>query len=85
MQSNDQILQNIVAYVFTPLYQAVVGVAFLYFLYGVVRFLLDMKDPEQKNIGKSHLLWGTIGLFIILSAGAILRLFNDIFGGMFTY
>ncbi len=81
----DQILGNVVKYVFSPLYQLAVGVAFIYFLYGAFMFIVNINDPEKKNIGKSHLLWGTIGLFIILSVGGILKLFNDVFGGMFQY
>lgn len=81
----EQVLGRVVTEVFSPLYQAVAGVAFLYFLYGVVMFIINMNDPEKKNTGKQHLLWGTIGLFIILSVGGILQLFNSILGGMFQF
>jgi hypothetical protein len=81
----EKILENVVTEVLSPLYQAVVGVAFLYFLYGVVMFIINMNDPDKKNTGKQHLLWGTVGLFIILSVGGILQLFNSIFDGMFKF
>jgi hypothetical protein len=83
--NNEQILQNVITEIFSPLYMLAVGIAFLYFLYGVLRFILDMNDPEKKNIGKNHMLWGTIGLFIILSVGGILKLFNELFDGMFKF
>lgn len=81
----EQVLQSVVTTIFSPLYQLAVGLAFVYFLFGVFRFILDMNDPERKNIGKGHLLWGTVGLFIIFSVGGILRLYNDIFGGLFVF
>ncbi len=81
----EQVLQSVIANVFSPLYQLAVGISFIYFLYGVFRFIIDMNDPERKNIGKGHLLWGTVGLFIIFSVGGILRLYNDIFGGLFIF
>jgi hypothetical protein len=81
----EQVLQNVVTTIFTPLYQLAVGIAVVYFLYGALRFIIDMNDPERKNIGKEHLFWGTIGLFIIFSVGGVLRLFSDIFGGFFVY
>ena len=81
----DAILQKIGEEIFSPLYQLVVGIAFVYFLYGVFMFIVNMRDPEKKNFGKSQLLYGTIGLFIILSVGGILQLFNSVFEGMFVF
>lgn len=83
--SGEQVLQNVVTEIFNPLYQLAVGVSIVYFLYGVFRFILDFNDPQKKNLGKSHLLYGTIGLFIILSVGGILQFFNTLFDGMFVY
>lgn len=76
----DIILQKVVTEIFTPLYQVVVGIAFLYFLFGVVKFIYDSRNPSEKNTGKQHLFWGIIGLFIILSVGGILKVFGSIFG-----
>lgn len=78
----DTILQKLTEEIFSPLYKAVVGVAFVYFLYGATKFIVDMNHPEEKNTGKQHLFWGTIGLFIIFSVGGILNLFGNIFGGL---
>jgi hypothetical protein len=83
--TGEQVLQNVITEIFNPMYKLAVGLATVYFFYGVYQFILNLNDPEKKNIGKDHLLYGTIGLFIILSVGGILRFFNDIFGGMFTY
>ena len=83
--TGEQVLQNVVTEIFNPLYKLAVGIAILYFLYGVFKFILDMNDPEKKNFGKSHLLWGTVGLFIILSVGGILKFFSQTLGSMFVY
>ena len=81
----EEVLQKVVSEILSPLYQLAAGLAFVYFLYGAFRFIIDLNDPTKKNVGKEHLLWGTVGLFIILSVGGILRLFNDVFGGLFTF
>ncbi len=81
--SGEQILSNVVTELFSPLYQAAVGVAILYFLYGVAKYVLDLNNPEKQTFGKSHLLWGMVGLFIILSVGGILNALNESLGGMF--
>ncbi len=80
--TGEKILENIVTEIFNPLYQLAVALAFLYFLYGVYKFIIELDDPQRKIIGKSHLLYGLIGLFIILSAGGIIKIFGDMFEGM---
>lgn len=81
----EQVFQRVVSEIFSPLYGLVAACAFVYFLYGGFRFIVDMQDPEKKNFGKSHLLWGTIGLFIIFSVGGILKIFNSVFEGLFVF
>lgn len=83
MSNSEQILANVVREIFSPLYQAVVGVSILYFLYGVAKYVIDLNNPEKKTDGRSHMLWGTLGLFIVLSVGGILEIFKGFFGGMF--
>jgi hypothetical protein len=83
--TGNLILQNTVKHVFSPLYQLAAATAVAYFLFGVAKFIYDLNDPEKKTLGKSHLLWGMVGLFIILSIGGILPGLNNLIGGMFSY
>lgn len=83
--NGELVLQKVVSEIFSPLYQLAVGIALVYFFYGVAKFIYDMNDPEKKNFGKSHLLWGLVGLFIIFSVGGIIEGSNSILGGMFSY
>jgi hypothetical protein len=83
--TGEEVLGRVVTEVFSPLYMLVASCAFVYFLYGGVKFIIALNDPDQKNKGKQHLLWGTIGLFIIFSVGGILKLFNEVFDGLFTF
>ena len=81
----EAILEKIVSEFLSPMYKAVVAFAFLYFLYGVVMFIININDPEKKNLGKSHMLYGLLGLFILFSIGGILEVLNNVLSGMFTY
>lgn len=81
--NNDQLLAHITSEIFTPLYQVAVGVAILYFLYGAAKYVIDLNTPDKKSFGRSHLFYGMIGLFIMLSVGGILNTLNGIFGNMF--
>ncbi len=83
--NGEDVLGKVVTEVLSPLYGLAAACAFVYFLYGGFRFIMDMNDPEKKNTGKRNLLWGTIGLFIIFSVGGILKFFDELLGGMFTF
>ena len=76
----DAVLERIVVEIFNPLYKAAVAASFVYFMYGVVKYLRDLRNPQDKNTGKQHLLWGMVGLFIIFSVGGIINLFGSMFG-----
>lgn len=63
-----------------PLYKLATACAFIYFLYGGLRYVYELRNPDERSNGKRHLLWGTVGLFIIFSAGAIINFFGSLFG-----
>lgn len=79
----EQVLSRVITEIYSPIYQAVVGVSILYFLYGVAKYVIDMNNPEKQTFGRSHLLWGMVGLFIVLSVGGILKFLSGMFDGLF--
>lgn len=86
MPTADTFLQNVITEIFSPLYQLAVGIAIIYFLYGAARFVYDLNTSkaDRQEDGRRHLLWGTVGLFILLSLGGILRLMDETLGGFFA-
>lgn len=83
--ATDALLQKAIQYVLQPIYQITVVVAFLYFLFGVAFLLFQMNNPEKREQARTHLLYGVIGLFIILSVGAIIKFINTLVGGGLVY
>lgn len=83
MSEPEEVLSNLITEVFSPIYQAVIGVTILYFLYGVMKYVFDLNNPEKQTFGRSHLLWGSVGLFIVFTVGGVLGMFENIFGSMF--
>lgn len=85
MPQADAILTNVVTELFSPLYQLAVGVTIVYFLYGVTRYIIDLSssNAERQDAGRRHLLYGMIGLFIVLSVGGILKAMDGVLGGFF--
>lgn len=64
-----------------PIMYVLFAAAMIVFMYGVIEFLVDLskggKDPDNK--GKKHMLWGLIGLFIMLTAASIIGLVVNTF------
>ena len=85
IDATEVYLDKVITYFLNPIYQIVVVVAFLYFLFGIVFFLFQMNNPDMRDRARSHLFYGLIGLFIILSVGAIIRFFNDLVDGGLVY
>lgn len=83
--ATDDVFQKVITYLLNPLYTITVVVAFLYFLYGVAFLLMQMNNPEKRDQARRNLLYGVIGLFIILSVGAIIKFINGVVGGGLIY
>ncbi len=43
------------------------AVAIVYFIYGVVKFVMNAGDEEKRKEGKQAMLWGIIGLVVIIA------------------
>lgn len=58
----------------SPLLGFFTAAAFVFFLYGAVKFLIARanNDPEGIDKGKKHLIWAGLGLFIMVSLFGIL-------------
>jgi predicted membrane protein len=80
--SSNDVFQRVVDLIFVPMYKLALAITALYFFYGIAHFMYYMNDPEKKNLGKQHLLWGSIGMFIILSIGGIISILGGLFGGL---
>lgn len=57
-----------------PLISLLFGVAFFYFLWGVFQMVSHATSEEARTTGKRHMLFGIIGMLVMLSAFAILRI-----------
>lgn len=56
-----------------------IGVAVVVFLWGVVRFI-GARDEAGRSDGRMKMMWGLIGLFIMISVWGIVNLIDDSLG-----
>ena len=73
-----QAVQNFMASVMTeivnPLLGLIFALALLYFVYGLFVFILNANTPAKREEGRQHLLWGVIGMLIMVSVFSIIKL-----------
>ena len=74
------ILARIEDAILFPVMSLLMAGAFLYFLYGAFQFVYGAADGEVRQEGKKHMLWGIIGLLIMVSALGLLRIAASTFG-----
>ena len=67
-------IANVDNTIINPLILLLFALAIVYFLYGVLEFLMNQDNEEKKTAGKSHMLWGVIGIVIMLGVWSILNM-----------
>lgn len=79
--SIKQLMFRVSYYVLNPLIIFAFVLALLYFLWGMIDFLRNRQiSAEKSNEGKSHMLYGVIGMTIMASAFAIMSTLANIIG-----
>ena len=68
--------------ILNPLIRLLFALAFLYFVYGLVEFMMNRGDADAVSKGKQHMVWGVIGLVIMLAVFGIMRLIINFLSGI---
>ena len=64
-QIKDKIVDPIIYFLF--------ALALVYFLYGVLEIIRNADSDEARKTGQQHVLWGVIGMFIMVSFYGIMH------------
>ncbi len=70
----DRFILNVDRFIINPIILILFAVAVLIFLYGVLEFLMNQANEEKKTTGKSHMIWGVVGITIMLGVWTLLGL-----------
>ncbi|HEY9480954.1 MAG TPA: hypothetical protein VIR98_01825 [Candidatus Paceibacterota bacterium] len=65
-------VQKFFEVVLDPALQILFAAAILYFIYGVFTFIRKSDDSAERITGANHILWSTVGLFIMISVWGII-------------
>ena len=77
----DQFVLNLANVILNPLIRLMFAVALVVFLWGIIEYIKGAGSPDSREQGTKHIIWGLVGLFIMVSVYGILTLFkNTVFG-----
>ena len=81
MSGFSAIILKINYYILNPLIGLLFAAALAVFIWGIIEFLQKRdSNAEDANAGKQHLIWGLVGMFIMISAFAIMNLIKGFLG-----
>ncbi len=63
-----------------PLIALLFALAFFLFIFGCYQYLTHADESQARETGKMHILWGILGMFIMLVAYGILGIAASTFG-----
>lgn len=69
---SDQIINPIILLLFV--------LALLYFIWGVTQYVIKADSDEQREQGKQHMIWGVVGMFIMVAVYGIIGIIKNTIG-----
>ncbi len=79
MNAFANVLQNLNTYIIYPVILVVFACGFFLFVWGLVEFLWNLNEGGDSKEGKQHMLWGIVGMLIMVSVNGILGLLINTF------
>lgn len=76
------LLQKIIVQIINPVIVILVTLALVVFIWGIVQMIYGANNEEKRTQGKKHLLWGLVGLFIMLTVKGLLSLIQNFWGSV---
>lgn len=80
MSSVKQLIDNISTQIIAPIVLLLFALAFTVFFWGLADFIRGGDNEEAKKNGREHMLWGIVGIFIMVGAWGIILIVLNTFG-----
>jgi len=75
-----ELIDNITEYIIDPIILLLFGLGFLYFLWGIAKFIWNADSEVARKEGADHMIWGIVGMFIMVAAFGIISLIKNSIG-----
>ena len=71
-----KLISNIKDYILNPIIGFMFAVAVVMFIYGIVEYIWGADNEEKIAVGKKHMIYGIIGIFIMIGVYGILNILS---------
>ena len=80
--SPTDLITKIESYILNPILLVIFAAGFFMFMWGLFEFVVNSSNNSSEAVadGKRHMIYGTLGMFIMVSVYGILSLLNSTFG-----
>jgi predicted membrane channel-forming protein YqfA (hemolysin III family) len=76
----SKIIAAINTNIVNPLIFLLLAVALVVFIWGVVSYFRNIDNADERKIGIRHMIWGVIGLAIMISFKGIIAIIKNLIG-----
>ncbi len=76
----DEFMAKIFAAIIQPLLVLLFGLAFIVFIWGVFVYIRDSDDDKGRAEGQRSILWGLVGMVIMISSFGIINIIQGTIG-----
>jgi membrane-bound metal-dependent hydrolase YbcI (DUF457 family) len=77
MTSFGNVVNPIITNIVDPVIELMAAVGILMFVWGVAQMIIYANDPDARGRGQQHMLYGTIGMVIMLCAWAVVYIISN--------
>ncbi len=71
------LLNRISTFIINPIIYVMFASAFVVFIWGLVQFVANLDNEESRQTGGKHMLWGVIGMVIMVGVNQIINIINE--------
>ena len=68
----ESLYNNLLKYIVNPAINLLFTIAFLIFIWGVMEYMRGKDGSDARKKGKDHIIWGLVGLTIMLGIWGII-------------
>lgn len=79
MPAAQNLIGRFVDYIIDPAILIIFAAGFFLFLWGLVVFLWNIDEGGENATGKSHMIWGIVGMLIMVSVYGIISIIDHTF------
>ena len=74
-----ELIDKIIRVILKPAANLLLVLATLIFFWGIVEYIAGASNETARTTGRNHILWGTVGLMIMISVQFILSIISSFF------